>query len=176
MKLILIVGLLFSLTACKYKVVEDSSAFALASGDHTMILGGCQRPMVKGYDACQLRKSSSMPPLRLVFLNSAEYAVSDCNLGIFKSGSSGPGEVLIDLSPLTSQIHAAGFCLLRVEAVEHYADPNSGNSIRDIPLAGGWFVEILDDAYLPIPAPQEVSWCYKVSRTNKGRTQIEDCP
>lgn len=158
------------------KIVEDPSAFALASGDATMALGSsCTRGMVLGYGACQLKRGQPMPELRMYFANPAEYAVSDCNLGLHKTGATDGGEVVVDLSGLTDQVQHQGFCLLRIEAKERYPDPRAHSQKREIPFAGGWFLEVLPDGYFPEPADEVVSWCVKVKATNKGRRKLEGC-
>lgn len=173
---VLVLGCLALGATCRHKIIEDSSAFALAAGEPTMILGGCQRPLTKGYDSCQIRENSQLPKLQMAFTSPAEYAISDCRLGIFHTGSvDQPGMVEVDLAPLDAQIKEDGFCILRVEAIERYPDPRDKNQLREIPLAGGWFIEVLDPDYIPSPPDQLVSWCYKVRRTNKGRTTVEDC-
>ncbi len=175
MKILLIFALL-SFTSCR-SFVEDSSAFAASAGQATMLLGSsCSRPLALGYDACQIKKGQKMPTLTLLFMNPAEYAVSDCELGIYKTGSiDAAGEVEVDLSPLTSQVDKDHFCLLRIEVIERYPDPKDKKQLREIPLAGGFFVEQLADDFFPNPPDNVVTWCYKVSGTNKGRRKIEDC-
>jgi hypothetical protein len=171
--------LLGTIPSCRREtVIEDPSPFALESGQSTLLLGSdCSRPMALGYDSCPLRDGEKMPNLRLAFFNAADYAVSDCYLGIHQTGSvSEPGGVVdVDLSGLTEQVQKQKFCLLRIEAIERYPDPKDPNQLRQIPFAGGFFVEVLDKNYFPEPSDSVVSWCFKVSGTNKGRRKIERC-
>lgn len=163
--------------SCHTKIIEDSSAGALESGQATMLLGSnCLRPMALGYDSCPIRKGQAVPELRLYFMNPAEYSVSDCHLGVFKTGTMNEaGEAVIDLSGLSDQVHKSGFCLLRIEAIERYVDPRDGMQKRQIPFAGGFFIEVLEPDYFPDPSDEVVSWCFKVSGTNKGRRKIVSC-
>jgi hypothetical protein len=142
-----------------------------------MLLGSsCSRPMALGYDSCQLVEGQGIPNLTLYFLNPAEYAVSDCTLGIHKTGSiDGPGEVQVDLSGLKDQVDKYHFCLLRIEALEKYPDPRDKNQLRQIPFAGGFFIETLDKDYFPVPSEDVISWCFTVKATNKGRRTLEKC-
>jgi len=160
------------------KAIEDPSKLALLAGQSTILLGSdCQRPLALGYDSCQLKESDQTPVLHLHFMNPAEYAISDCRYGIFKTGSvDKAGDVEIDLTPIRGQIDFIHFCLLRIEAVERYPDPNDKTQMRQIPFAGGFFIELLEDNYFPEPAPEISSWCYKISSTNKGRRKMERCP
>lgn len=163
--------------SCKVTVIEDSSAFAVSAGHSTILLGStCSEPMALGYSSCPIKTGQKLPILSLFFMNPAEYAVSDCELGVYKTGSiSEPGEVQVDLAPLTWQIEKDHFCLLRIEALERYPDPKDPKQLREIPLAGGFFVEQLDAKYFPDPPDNVVTWCYKVKGTNKGRRKIEAC-
>lgn len=168
-------GLMLTAATCRH-VVEDPSSFALANGDATMALGSsCTRGLELGYGACQLKKNQPMPELRLYFPNPAEYAVSDCELGIYATGSADVGETVVDLKGLTAQVQKYGFCLLRIEAKERYPDPRADSQKREIPFAGGWFLEVLPDGYFPEPAEEVVSWCVKIKATNKGRRKFEKC-
>jgi hypothetical protein len=173
--LILILNL--ACASCKVNVVEDSSAFAIEAGQATLLLGSdCSQPLALGYLSCPVRQGQNLPILSLYFMNPAEYAVSDCELGLYKTGAiNTPGEVDIDLAPLTWQVDKNKFCLLRIEAIERYPDPKDQKQLRQIPLAGGFFVEQLDDSYFPTPTDNVVTWCYKVKGTNKGRRKIEAC-
>ncbi len=157
-------------------IVEDTSAGALASGEATILLGGCEQPLRKGWEHCAVTRGKPLPILTLAFTNPADYAVSDCEFGIFKTGSVAAAQIVeIDIAPLAAQIAKVGFCLLKVEATERYPDPRDPKQLREIPLGGGFFVEAFDPGYLPVPPPQVTSWCYKVSRTNKGRALMETC-
>lgn len=170
------IALMSVAASCKGHIVEDSSAFAAVVGDSTMALGGCQKPMELGYSGCQLTKDAPIPSLDLFFMNPASYAVSDCRLNIYKSGSVNSAQwVQIDLSGLKSQIDDTGFCLLKIESIEKYPDPRDPNQLREIPVSGGFFIEILPSDYFPEPSDQDISWCYRLSGTNKGRRKIEPC-
>lgn len=171
------VGMVLTAASCKHQIIDDASAYALSSGQATMLLGSdCGRPMELGYSSCQLRENEKVPMLTLGFMNAAEYAVSDCSFGIHKTGSiAQAGVVQIDLSGLTDQVQRYKFCLLRIEAIEKYPDPKDPKQVREIPFAGGFFIESLDKGYFPEPNDSVVSWCYKVSGTTKGRRKIEAC-
>ncbi len=174
--ILIVLGLLL-LTSCKHAIIEDSSAYAVKAGHSTMLLGStCKEPLALGYSSCPVKAGQKLPVLSLFFMNPAEYAVSDCELGVYKTGSiNEPGEVKIDLAPLTGQIDQDHFCLLRIEAIERYPDPKDPKQLREIPLAGGFFVEQLDASFFPDPPDNVVSWCFKVKGTNKGRRKIEAC-
>jgi hypothetical protein len=169
--------MMLAATSCKVKIIEDSSAFAARAGQSTVLLGSsCHKDLELGYGYCPIKKGAQVPPLKLYFFNAADYAVSDCQFGIFKTGSvNEPGEVEIDLSSLTDQVQKQHFCLLRIEAIERYPDPRDKKQFREIPLVGGFFIETLDDNYFPEPSDAVTSWCVKVSGTNKGRRKIEKC-
>lgn len=177
MKFSLAAMLLCCLSCTSRKVIEDSSAYALKAGQSTLLLGStCSEPLALGYSSCPIRVGQKLPILTLFFMNEAEYAVSDCELGVYKTGSiSAPGEVEIDLAPLTWQVDKDHFCLLRIEAVERYPDPKDPKQLREIPLAAGFFIEQLDPSYFPTPPDNLVTWCYVVKGTNKGRRKIEAC-
>lgn len=161
--------------SCK-TIPIDASAFAASAGERTMLLGGCQRPLAKGFDFCQFERGATLPTLSMGFVNPADYAVSDCELGIFKTGSVNfPGTVEIDLAPLSEMINKKGFCILRVEVVERFKDPGDPNQLREIPLVGGFFIEMLQPGYKPIPADDVVAWCFTVKRTTSGRTTVTAC-
>lgn len=171
------VGMVLTAASCKHAIVDDASAFAMASGQGTMLLGSdCGRPMELGYSSCQLREKETVPVLTLGFMNAADYAVSDCTLGIHKTGSvAQAGLVQVDLSGLTDQVQKHRFCFLRIEVIEKYPDPKDPKQLREIPIAGGFFLEVLDEGYFPVPNDSVISWCYKISGTTKGRRKIEEC-
>jgi hypothetical protein len=160
--------LTFVFMACK-QVPIDKSQFALAAGQSTIVLGGCDKPLELGWSACRFTKGGQIPKLQIFFMNQASYAVSDCNMQIVSSGSTNAGLVEIDLSSLQRDIEARGFCLLKVEAIEHWGEN------RRYPLAGGFFIETFEPGYLPTPTIPEIAWCYKVARTTAGRTIVERC-
>ena len=141
-----------------------------------MALGGCMKPLTTGWESCIIEKGAPIPKLRLFFTNPAEYFVSDCEFGVLLSGSvKEAGEVIVDTTPLAGQIAARRFCILDVEAVEHYPDQRDKSQKRSIPLIGGFYIQVVDPGYMPIPSPSVTAWCKTVRRTNKGRTVIEDC-
>lgn len=177
LKLTLALTVLLTLGAtCSTKVIEDSGPFAAEAGMATMILGGCERPLRMGHESCLYERGKELPELRLAFLNPAEYFVSDCAFGILKEGEvTGPAEVTINLSSLRSQLDAQGVCVLEVHAREYYPDPNDPSKRRMVPFIGGFFIRVVDPGFFPTPSKESVSWCYKVMRTNKGRTSFEEC-
>lgn len=168
---IVILGVL----ACAPLAVDEYSAFALASGNQNFIFGAsCALPVDVGHQACQITRGSKMPKLTMIFMNEASYAVSDCRMGIFKSGTvEGPSSVVIDLEPLSPQINEDGFCLLKLEAVERYPDPKDKNQFREVPLGGVFFVEALAPGYIAHPPKSAIGWCAKIGRTTKGRTYLK---
>lgn len=158
-------------------VKEDPSQPALASGQATVLLGSdCQNPLEMGFTHCAITKGAAIPSLHLYFMNPAQYKISDCNLGNFVEGAVAikAGEVVVDLSPLRSQIESS-FCILKIEAIEFYPDPRDEKQTRQYPLAGGFFLESYEPGYFPTPPPAAVSWCYKISGTNQGRRKMEPC-
>lgn len=173
----LLLFLLASLLACSCKpLAEDrNSAFAMESGDKTILLGAsCSLPINKGYAACQLSANQEVPSLSIFFMNEAQYAVSDCRLGILESGAvTKPGELKISLARLRPQLDEDKFCLIKIEAYEKYPDPRDETQIRTIPLGGLFFVERLGSGYIPKPSKSAIGWCAKVGRTTKGRTYLE---
>lgn len=157
-------------------LAEDDSPMALASGQATMLLGGCSKPIGMGYEVCQLTKGQALPELTLGFVNEAEWAVSDCSGGLYKSGvSEKPGIVTVDLSGLQKQAEQRGFCWLRLEAIERYPSPRDNTQKQSYATAGGFIVEFLAPGYQPVPAPSVTGWCFEISRTTKGRTKVEKC-
>lgn len=165
-------------------LVEDSfSAPALAAGNKNVFLGSdaCKIPIEKGYAYCAVTRGSKVPDLKILFLNQGAYGVSDCRLGLFKTGTTkGPEEVKLDLSPLSKQLEEDGFCILKIEAIERYPDPKDPNQFREIPIGGIFFLEALAPGYIPSPPKSAIGWCAKVGRTTKGRTYLkvldaEDC-
>ena len=175
---LLITGLTaFLLSACGgLRIIEDPSRMALTAGDMAMLVGGCEKPLVKGYENCQIRRGGTLPVLSLHFLNPAQYAISDCLTQIYKRGKiDAAGTVSLDLAGITEQARRFGFCLIRVEAVEYYPDPRDPSQVRTIPMAGGFFIEVLDDDYIPEPTRALTSWCYIIRGTNKGRRSMQEC-
>lgn len=171
---------LFTIVTCLgascHVVPEDRSAYARGAGESTMAVGStCSRPLEKGFSACQLERGKTLPPLFLAFVNRAEYAVSDCELNLWKTGSiDSPKLIELDLAPLTAQVERNGFCILKIEAIEKFQDPRDKNQFHEIPLSGGFFIEVLEPGYFPVPSPDLNAFCqvYKIERTTKGRTTI----
>jgi len=154
----------------------DTSVLAAEAGQATMLLGGCQNSIGLGYESCWFERGAKLPPLQLAFMNPAEWAISDCDLGIYQTGKTdSPGVVEIDLERLTWQIMEAGFCILRVEAREYYPDNNDQNQMIEIPLVGGFFIEVFKKGYNPTPSSEMVGWCYEIRRTTSGRTTVGKC-
>lgn len=168
--------------SCK-PIAIDSSAFALESGNRTVFLGSdnCGLPINIGYMACAVERGSKVPNLRIIFMNPGEYAVSDCRLGIYVTGSvPGPMEVPIDLSNLKNQLDEDGFCLLKVETKERFPDNSDSSQFHEIHMGGTFFLEAFAPGYMPIPSKTSIGWCARVGRTTKGRAYLktldaEDC-
>lgn len=162
---------------CK-SMPEDKSAFASDAGQSTIVLGGCSGKFNLGWDQCLLENTEKfkMPVLRFVVTNPAEWAVSDCENGIYKTGSAPKkGLVEVDLSGLSSQAKANRICILKVETIEQFPDPRSKSQIHSIYMRGGFFIELVDPGFFPTPNNSVVAFCVKVMRTTKGRTKIEQC-
>lgn len=156
---------------------EDRSAFASEAGQSTIVLGACGADFNVGWGQCLLEKGlSTFPTLRFVMTNPGEWAVGDCELGIYKTGTQETrGVVEVDLQGLKDQAAKNGFCILKIETVERYPDPRDKNQKRSIYMRGGLFIELVDPGYFPTPSNDVVAWCVKVARTTKGRTKIEKC-
>jgi hypothetical protein len=173
------IGLTAFLFACstQTQIRDDSSQFAVEARANTLSLGSdCFRALELGYSYCPVTDHENLPKLRILFLNPAEYAVSDCFLGIHEKGSvDHAGLVEINLSGLDEQAKQERFCLVKVEAIEHYLDPNDPTQTHDLPLTGGFFIEVLPENYFPKPTKSQSSWCYQVSQTIKGRSRIDRC-
>jgi len=161
--------------SCQPKV-EDSGPYALAAGNATMLLGGCERPMEMGYSVCQLQRGQKIPALKIGFTNPGEWAVSDCKGGFYKSGKTdSAGVVEVDLEGLSEQANRNGFCWLRLESTERYPANEDKNQLKSLAMAGGFIIEFLEPGYMPVPAQDVVAWCFKVERTTKGRTLVSKC-
>lgn len=175
--LVLSLCLLSMGASCRPAIPEDGGAFASEAGQNTIVLGSCGTNFDLGWGHCLLEKGSSIfPSLRFVMTNPGEWAIGDCQLGIYKTGSvDKPGLVEVDLSGLKSQAEKVGFCILKIEAVERYPDNRDPNQLRSIPLRGGFFLELVNQGYFPTPSADVIAFCTKVKRTSKGRTIIEDC-
>jgi len=162
--------------SCRTVLPEDKSAFAAEAGQNTIVLGACESDFNLGWGHCLLEKGASIPTLRFIMTNPGDWAVGDCQLGIYKTGAiNAPGIVEVDLSGITAQAERMGFCILKIEAIERYPDNNDPTQSHQIPLKGGYFIELLDKGYLPTPAKDVIAFCVKVNRTTKGRTTIENC-
>lgn len=141
-----------------------------------MVLGSCSSDFDLGWGHCLLEKGSTIPTLRFVMTNPGEWAVGDCQLGLYKTGSvDKPGLVEVDLSGLKSQAEKVGFCILKIEAVERYPDRDDASQSHPIPLRGGFFIEMITPGFMPTPSNDVIAFCVKVKRTTKGRTTIENC-
>lgn len=162
---------------CHERVIEDKgSAFAAEAGQATMVLGGCERPLRVGHDACLYEKGKPLPTLRIVFLNPAEYFVSDCNFGILAQGAvDGPSTVEVNVDSLKADIEKQGLCILEIHAKEYFSDPGDPSQKRMIPFIGGWFIRAVEPGFFPTPPKAAINWCYKIQRTTKGRTIMEKC-
>lgn len=173
---LLIVALSTLGASCRH-LPEDRSAYAATAGQSTIVLGACGADFNVGWGQCLLEKgSSTFPTLRFIMTNPGEWAVGDCELGVYKTGSqAAKGVVEVDLSGLKDQAAKNGFCVLKIETVERYPDPRDKNQKRNIYMRGGLFIEMVDPGYFPTPANNVVAWCVKVARTTKGRTKIEQC-
>lgn len=185
MKFVLILFCALILTGASCRTLpEDQSAFASIAGENTAVfitdptlqLGSCDAELNKGWGHCLIGRGGAFPSLFILMTNPGEWAVGDCQLGIYKTGSTSNAElVTVDTSGLVTQANQFGFCLLKIETVEHYSDPRDSSQIHSIPMRGGFFVELTDSTYLPTPSKDMIAWCQKVMRTTKGRTTIESC-
>ena len=164
---------------------EDTGPFAAEAGHATIViraedsavLGSCDTDFALGWGHCLLeRGQETFPELQFVMTRPGEWAVGDCELGLYKSGSTqGPELVTVDLSGLRNQIERIGMCILKVETFEYYPDPRSSGQQREVYTNGGFFVELIAPGYFPVPANEKVAFCVKVMRTTRGRTKIEGC-
>lgn len=157
---------------------DDKSAFAANAGHSTIVAGACQAEFNLGWPQCLIEdgKNFKLPVLRFVVTNPSEWAVSDCELGVFKTGStSAAGVVEVDLSELEDQAKKNRLCILKIETKEFYPDPRDGNQKHTIYMRGGMFLEVVEPGYFPTPSNDVVAFCVKVARTTKGRTKIENC-
>lgn len=167
----------FSCASCR--VPEDrSSAYAAEAGKNTIVLGSCGADFNVGWSNCELERGSSepFPVLHLVMTNPGDWAVSDCSLGIYKTGAQAQaGIVDIDLTGLKAQAEHVGFCLLKIETNEKFPDPQAPGQTRTLYMRGGMFIEMIDPAFNPIPSQPDVAFCLEVARTTKGRTKTRKC-
>lgn len=163
--------------SCK-TLPEDKSAFASSAGESTIVLGACGAEFNKGWSQCLIESGSNftLPVLRFVTTNRAEWAVSDCENGIFKTGSiEKAGLVEVDLKDLNAQALDRKLCILKIEVVEQYRDQRDKDQFHSVFMRGGLFVEVVDPGYFPTPTNDMLAFCVKVARTTKGRTKIEKC-
>lgn len=161
--------------SCQPRALDDSE-MALTAGQATMVFSGCTKPIAMGYDVCQLARGQKLPKLELGFINPAEWAVSDCSGGFYKSGSvQQPGIVEVDLSGLQAQADRMGVCWLRLEATERYPHDQDGRQLASYAVAGGFIIEFLAPGYNPVPSQNVTGWCAQINRTSKGRTTVEKC-
>jgi hypothetical protein len=163
-------------SSCK-SLPEDRGAFAAEAGESTIVLGSCSSEWNKGWEQCLAEKGpGDMPTLRFMMMNAGEWAVSDCELGIYQTGSTiGPAVVEVDLNELRPQAEKNGFCILKIEAVERFPDPRDSSQQRPIPLKGGFFLEMVETGYFPTPSRSQIAFCVKAYRTTKGRTIVQAC-
>lgn len=166
------------LVGCK-DLPLDTSLAASEAGQWTQVLGtlgSCQNKLNIGISTCYMNKGMPLPKLALFFSNEASYAVSDCDLGILENGSvKQAGLVEIDLSIINETLNRRGFCFLKVDSIERYADPKDESQFHQILLTGGFFIEAIDANFKLTPTKKELAWCYKVARTTRGRTIMEEC-
>lgn len=168
---------LLALTACaSCRLPEDSSSIAAAqAGQATVVLGACQSGFNLGWQDCLLERHSPtpFPPLSFVMTNPGEWAVSDCEMGMLATGAaSAPGIVQVDLEKLHAQAERLGFCLLKVETVEKWGEAGQTHSLY---MRGGFFLELVEPGFFPVPAAPDVAFCLRVERTTKGRTKVSKC-
>ena len=78
-------------------------------------------------------------------------------------------EVLVDLTRIAPDIECLGFCLLKIDVTERFADG------REVAMAGGFVIELFDRGYIPSPPRSVVAFCRKFGRTTSGRTTSEPC-
>ena len=165
---------LLTAASCSHIPIDGGSEFALAAGQNTQLVGGCSHPISIGHEYCPVYRGADLPTIRLTFTNQTEYAVGDCDGGLFYSGIAAiPGTYEVDLSSLTAQANKRGFCFIHIEALESYADPKDSSQRRLIGHSGWVIIEILAPNYIPNPAPDVQAFCYRVSRTTKGRTDLK---
>lgn len=176
MRFAILMALALWASSCRSLPEDRGSNFAHAAGARTVLVGGevylgfCSAPLSVGWASCQIEKGGTLPILRLGFLNPGNYAVSDCDMGILKSGAvDKPGLIEVDISSLSADLNRRGFCFLKVEAVERWGDN------REVPLAGGFIIEAYAPGFLPTPSTDLIAWCMKFGRTTKGRTISEPC-
>lgn len=160
------------------RLPNDDSAYAATAGQSTIVLGACGAEFNVGWGQCLIEKGSALPfpTLKFIMTNPGEWAVSDCGLGLYRTGSVGAtGLVEVDLSGLQSQAEKNGFCILKIETVEKHKNIKDPRQNSNLYMRGGFFLEIVDPGYFPTPAPSAIAFCVKVKRTIKGRTVIEKC-
>ncbi len=151
----------------------------MQAGQSTIVLGSCEGSFRVGWNVCyfERRSQAPMPTLRMVMTNPGDYAVSDCEMGLFKTGSvDKAGLVEVDLTPLRAQFEKHGFCILKLETAEKFRDPMAPGQIRTLFQRGGFVAEMIQPGYFPVPSNVDTAFCVQVSRTTNGRTRIDPCP
>lgn len=156
----------------------DNSVFASNAGQSTIVLGSCSSEFNIGWNQCLIEDSPDLkfPTLRFVTTNESEWAVSDCELGIYKTGSTKSADLVeVDLSELSFQIKKNRMCILKLEVVEKYKDSRDPNQKHTLYMRGGMFIELIEKGFIPTPSQSAIAFCVKVYRTVKGRTVVETC-
>lgn len=164
--------------ASSCRLPDDASASAAMAGQSTIVLGACGGDFNVGWSQCLLQKGSELPfpKLKFIMTNPGEWAVSDCELGIYRTGSQGAaGLVEIDLSGLKYQAEKNGFCILKIETIEKFPSVKDRRQTTNLYMRGGFFLELIEPGYFPMPTPNDIAFCVKVKRTIKGRTVTEKC-
>jgi hypothetical protein len=177
-KLFLAATAIFLVGATCSQIPEDrGSSLAAVAGQSTAVFGGCSANFHLGWGNCMLpRGVSEFPKLKLVFTNPGSYAISDCELGIYKTGAvSAAGIEEVDLAGLKIQAEKNGLCVIKIEMTERYPDPRDKSQIHSLFLRGGFFLEMIAPGYLPSPPNSAIAFCVKVMRTTRGRTRVEKC-
>ena len=172
------VALTFFIGASCKTLPDDNSAFASNSGQSTIVLGSCSSDFSIGWNQCLIEDDANLkiPTLKFVTTNESEWAVSDCELGIYKTGSTKSADLVeIDLSDLSFQLKKNRMCILKIEIVEKYKDRRDQSQTHSIYMRGGMFIELIDKGFIPTPSPSAIAFCVKVYRTVKGRTIVETC-
>jgi hypothetical protein len=176
MKNFAVISLALSLLSCCRMPIDSSSISAAEAGQATIVLGACNGEFNLGWGNCLLERRSPLPfpTLQIVMTNAGEWAVGDCEAGLYRTGSVGePSIVEVDLSGLKAQAEKNGFCLLKIEAHEKFKD--STGQTRSAYMRGGFFVEMIEPGYMPVPSQSDIAFCYKVERTTRGRTKLTKC-
>jgi hypothetical protein len=180
---------LFSVACASCKAIPDdrSSAYAAEAGQSTIVLratrdattlGGCEADFKIGWGQCYLERHNAMPfpSLDFIMTNPGDWAVSDCAAGIFQSGSMAQaGLVSVKLDALKTQAESQGFCILKIETIEKFPNPQDPNQTNNLFMRGGFFIEMVEPGYFPTPSAPDIAFCTKVERTTRGRTKVSKC-